>query len=78
MISVKADKTNNFVAKVAAKDFINSTTKHAVTAKYNYGPISLLKNDKTGQWEKKAHTVDYGKSLSVACWHSASSYSWTK
>ena len=80
LISVKADKTNNFVAKVAAKDFINSTTKHAVTAKYNYGPISLLKNDKTGQWEKKAHTVDYGKSLSVtfACWHSASSYSWTK
>lgn len=26
------------------------------------------------------HTVDYGKNLSVtfACWHSASSYSWTK
>lgn len=80
LISVKADKTNNFVATVAAKDFINSTTKHAVTAKYNYGPISLLKNAKTGRWEKIDHTVDYGKSLSVtfACWHSASSYSWTK
>lgn len=80
LISVKADKDNDFVAKVAAKDFINSTTKHAVTAKYNYGMISLVKNDKTGNWEKKAHTVDYGKSLSVtfACWHSASSYSWTK
>ena len=80
LISVKADKANNFVAKVAAKDFINSTTKHAVTAKYNYGPISLLKNAKTGRWEKIDHTVDYGKSLSVtfACWHSASSYSWPK
>ena len=78
LTSVKADKTNNFVATVVAKDFINSTTKHAVTAKYNYGEISLVKNDKTGNWEKKAHTVDYGKSLSVtfACWHSASSYSW--
>ena len=80
LTSVKADKANNFVATVVAKDFINSTTKHAVTAKYNYGKISLVKNDKTGEWEKKAHTVDYGKSLSVtfACWHSASSYSWTK
>ena len=80
LTSVKADKNNNFVATVVAKDFINSTTKHAVTAKYNYGEISLVKNDKTGNWEKKAHTVDYGKSLSVtfACWHSASSYSWTK
>ncbi len=78
LTSVKADKANNFVATVAAKDFINSTTKHAVTAKYNYGEISLVKNDKTGQWEKKPHTVDYGKSLSVtfACWHSANSYSW--
>lgn len=78
LTSVKADKANKFVAKVAAKDFINSTTKHAVTAKYNYGEISLVKNNKTGQWEKKPHTVDYGKSLSVtfACWHSASSYSW--
>ena len=78
LTSVRADKANNFVAKVAAKDFINSTTKHAVTAKYNYGEISLVKNNKTGQWEKKPHTVDYGKSLSVtfACWHSASSYSW--
>lgn len=78
LTSVKADKANNFVATVAAKDFINSTTKHAVTAKYNYGEISLVKNNKTGQWEKKPHTVDYGKSLSVtfACWHSASSYSW--
>lgn len=76
--SVRADKANNFVAKVAAKDFINSTTKHAVTAKYNYGEISLVKNNKTGQWEKKPCSVDYGKSLSVtfACWHSASSYSW--
>lgn len=78
LTSVRADKTNNFVAKVAAKDFINSTTKHAVTAKYNYGEISLVKNNKTGQWEKKPCSVDYGKSLSVtfACWHSASSYSW--
>lgn len=78
LTSVKADKANNFVAKVAAKDFINSTTKHAVTAKYNYGEISLVKNNKTGQWEKKPCSVDYGKSLSVtfACWHSASSYSW--
>lgn len=78
LTSVRADKANKFVAKVAAKDFINSTTKHAVTAKYNYGEISLVKNNKTGQWEKKPHTVDYGKSLSVtfACWHSASSYSW--
>ena len=80
LTSVRADKANNFVAKVAAKDFINSTTKHAVTAKYNYGEISLVKNNKTGQWEKKPCSVDYGKSLSVtfACWHSASSYSWTK
>ncbi len=79
LTSLKVDKTNNFVATVAAKDFINSTTKHAVTAKYNYGEISLVKN-KDGQWEKKAYSVDYGKSLSVtfACWHSASSYSWTK
>ncbi len=79
LTSLKVDKDNKFVAEVA-KDFINSTTKHAVTAKYNYGEISLVKNDKTGKWEKKAHTVDYGKSLSVtfACWHSASSYSWTK
>lgn len=78
LTSVRADKANNFVAKVAAKDFINSTTKHAVTAKYNYGEISLVKNNKTGQWEKKPCSVDYGKSLSVtfACWHSASSYSW--
>lgn len=78
LTSVRADKANNFVAKVAAKDFINSTTKHAVTAKYNYGEISLVKNNKTGQWEKEALLVDYGKSLSVtfACWHSASSYSW--
>ena len=78
LTSLKVDKTDNFVVEVAAKDFINSTTKHAVTAKYNYGEISLVKNDKTGKWEKKAHTVDYGKSLSVtfACWHSASSYSW--
>lgn len=78
LTSVRADKANNFVAKVAAKDFINSTTKHAVTAKYNYGEISLVKNNKTGQWEKKPGSVDYGKSLSVtfACWHSASSYSW--
>ena len=78
LTSVKADKANEFVATVA-KDFINSTTKHAVTAKYNYGPISCVKNDK-GVWEKIDHTVDYGKSLSVtfACWHSASSYSWTK
>ena len=79
LTSVKADKANKFVATVVAKDFINSTTKHAVTAKYNYGKISLVKN-KDGQWEKKVHTVDYGKSLSVtfACWHSANSYSWTK
>ena len=79
LTSLKVDKTNKFVATVAAKDFINSTTKHAVTAKYNYGPISCVKNDK-GVWEKIDHTVDYGKSLSVtfACWHSASSYSWTK
>lgn len=78
LTSVRADKANNFVAKVAAKDFINSTTKHAVTAKYNYGEIRLVKNNKTGQWEKKPYSVDYGKSLSVtfACWHSASSYSW--
>lgn len=78
LTSVRADKANDFVAKVAAKDFINSTTKHAVTAKYNYGEISLVKNNKTGQWEKKPCSVDYGKSLSVtfACWHSASSYSW--
>lgn len=78
LTSVRADKANNFVAKVAAKDFINSTTKHAVTAKYNYGEISLVKNNKTGQWEKKPCSVDYGKSLSVtfACWHSVSSYSW--
>ena len=78
LTSVRADKANNFVAKVAAKDFINSTTKHVVTAKYNYGEISLVKNNKTGQWEKKPCSVDYGKSLSVtfACWHSASSYSW--
>lgn len=78
LTSVRADKANNFVAKVAAKDFINSTTKHAVIAKYNYGEISLVKNNKTGQWEKKPCSVDYGKSLSVtfACWHSASSYSW--
>ena len=78
LTSVRADKANNFVAKVAAKDFINSTTKHAVTAKYNYGEISLVKNNKTGQWEKKPCSVDYGKSLSVtfACWHSASSYDW--
>lgn len=78
LTSVRADKANNFVAKVAAKDFINSTTKHAVTAKYNYGEISLVKNNKTGQWEKEPCSVDYGKSLSVtfACWHSASSYSW--
>ena len=78
LTSVRADKANNFVAKVAAKDFINSTTKHAVTAKYNYGEISLVKNNKTDQWEKKPCSVDYGKSLSVtfACWHSASSYSW--
>lgn len=78
LTSVRADKANNFVAKVAAKDFINSTAKHAVTAKYNYGEISLVKNNKTGQWEKKPCSVDYGKSLSVtfACWHSASSYSW--
>lgn len=78
LTSVRADKANNFVAKVAAKDFINSTTKHAITAKYNYGEISLVKNNKTGQWEKKPYSVDYGKSLSVtfACWHSASSYSW--
>lgn len=78
LTSVRADKANNFVAKVAAKDFINSTTKHAITAKYNYGEISLVKNNKTGQWEKKPCSVDYGKSLSVtfACWHSASSYSW--
>ena len=78
LTSVRADKANNFVAKVVAKDFINSTTKHAVTAKYNYGEISLVKNNKTGQWEKKPCSVDYGKSLSVtfACWHSASSYSW--
>lgn len=80
LISVKANESNSFKVTVAAKDFINSTTKHAVTAKYNYGPISLLKNAKTGRWEKIDHTVDYGKSLSVtfACWHSASSYSWTK
>lgn len=78
LTSVRADKANNFVAKVAAKDFINSTTKHTVTAKYNYGEISLVKSNKTGQWEKKPCSVDYGKSLSVtfACWHSASSYSW--
>lgn len=78
LTSVRADKANKFVAQVAAKDFINSTTKHAVTAKYNYGEISLVKNNKTGQWEKKPCSVDYGKSLSVtfACWHSASSYSW--
>ena len=42
LTSVKADKANKFVATVAAKDFINSTTKHAVTAKYNYGEISLV------------------------------------
>lgn len=80
LISVKVNEGNSFKVTVAAKDFINSTTKHAVTAKYNYGPISLLKNAKTGRWEKIDHTVDYGKSLSVtfACWHSASSYSWTK
>lgn len=80
LISVKANEDNSFKVTVAAKDFINSTTKHAVTAKYNYGPISLLKNAKTGRWEKIDHTVDYGKSLSVtfACWHSASTYSWTK
>lgn len=79
LTSVKADKTTKFVATVAAKDFINSTTKHAVTAKYNYGPISCVKN-KDGEWKKKDYTVDYGKSLSVtfACWHSANSYSWTK
>ena len=80
LTSVKADKDNNFVATVVAKDFINSTTKHAVTAKYNYGMISCVKNKETGRYEKKLYSVDYGKSLSVtfACWHSASSYSWTK
>lgn len=52
MTSVKADKTTKFVATVAAKDFINSTTKHAVTAKYNYGPISCVKN-KDGEWKRR-------------------------
>ena len=77
LTSVKANEGNDFKVRVAAKDFINSTTKHAITAKYNYGVISLVKN-KDGQWEKKAYSVDYGKSLSVtfACWHSANSYSW--
>lgn len=77
LTSVKANDGNGFKVTVAAKDFINSTTKHAVTAKYNYGVISLVKN-KDGEWEKKAYSVDYGKSLSVtfACWHSANSYSW--
>ena len=77
LTSVKANEGNGFKVTVAAKDFINSTTKHAITAKYNYGVISLVKN-KDGQWEKKAYSVDYGKSLSVtfACWHSANSYSW--
>lgn len=77
LTSVKANDGNGFKVTVAAKDFINSTTKHAVTAKYNYGEISLVKN-KDGEWEKKAYSVDYGKSLSVtfACWHSANSYSW--
>lgn len=52
LTSVKADKTTKFVATVAAKDFINSTTKHAVTAKYNYGPISCVKN-KDGEWKRR-------------------------
>ena len=79
LTSVKADKNNNFVVNVAAKDFIDSKEKHAVTAKYNYGPISLTK-DKDGKWVKQNHYVDYSKALSVtfACWHSANSYAWTK
>lgn len=77
LTSVKADKNNNFVVNVAAKDFIDSKDKHAVTVKYNYGEISLVK-DKNGNWVKQNHAVDYTKPLSVtfACWHSASSYAW--
>ena len=60
-----------------AVEFIDSKTKHKVTATYNYGNISLVK-DKDGNWVNKNWTVDSKKDMHVtfACWNTASTYAW--
>ena len=60
------------------KDFIDSKTAHAITASYNFGPISCEQNPETGAWETKNWIKTSNKSMNVtfACWESANSYAW--
>ena len=60
------------------KDFINSETAHAITASYNFGPISCVQNPETKAWEIKNWVKTSNKSMNVtfACWESANSYAW--
>ena len=62
------------------KDFIDSKTAHAITASYNFGPISCEQNPETGAWETKNWIKTSNKSMNVtfACWESANSYAWNK
>ena len=59
------------------KDFIDSKTAHAITASYNFGPISCEQNS-DGAWEIKNWVKTSNKSMNVtfACWESANSYAW--
>ena len=60
------------------KDFIDSKTAHAITASYNFGPISCVQNPETKAWEIKNWVKTSNKSMNVtfACWESANSYDW--
>lgn len=60
------------------KDFIDSKTAHAITASYNFGPISCVQNPETKAWEIKNWVKTSNKSMNVtfACWESANSYAW--
>ena len=60
------------------KDFIDSKTAHAITASYNFGPISCVQNPETKVWETKNWVKTSNKSMNVtfACWESANSYAW--
>ena len=62
------------------KEFIDSKTAHAITASYNFGPISCQFNAKDNKWETKDWIKTSEKSMNVtfACWESANSYAWNK
>ena len=77
IVDVKSDDQH---VLTIAKDFINSTTAHAITASYNFGHISCQLNPENNQWETKdwVRTSDKNMNVTFACWESANSYAWNK